>query len=164
MKQKAEIINPNSVDRSDLKITRRSDGSIDVECVNDQPSMTDQTKAVDTDINRIVALYMKTGELPSPKTRGQFADLVGLPTDLLQAHSIILDSQKAFESLDADVRFKFRNDPIELIRFLQDSSNKDEAIKLGLIPAPEVVKPDLHLQELQNINKNLSKKPKNNDD
>jgi len=46
-------------------------------------------------------------------------------------------------SLPSKIRDRFGNDPSQLLSFLADSSNKDEAISLGLVSAPvgvEVVK------------------------
>jgi len=39
--------------------------------------------------------------------------------------------------LPADLRARFDNDPAQLIQFLENSDNKDEAIKLGLVNKPE---------------------------
>jgi hypothetical protein len=37
-----------------------------------------------------------------------------------------------FEDLPAEVRFRFDNKPAELLKFMSDPANADEAIDLGL--------------------------------
>jgi hypothetical protein len=42
-----------------------------------------------------------------------------------------------FEDLPAEVRFKFDNKPAELLKFMSDPANADEAIDLGLFKPSE---------------------------
>ena len=42
-------------------------------------------------------------------------------------------SKRAFESLPSSIRRRFNNDPAELVKFLEDPANREEAEKLGLI-------------------------------
>lgn len=50
--------------------------------INDEPSMTDQSQARDTDINVIVKRYAQTGTAPGAATDPMFEDFSELPTDL----------------------------------------------------------------------------------
>jgi phage internal scaffolding protein len=52
-----------------------------------------------------------------------------------------MDAQYQFDQLPALIRDRFHNDPQEMLAFLNDPNNYDEAIKLGLVnppPAPEI--------------------------
>lgn len=120
--------------RHDQKITKRKDGSLDVASVNSLPSMTDQQWADDCDINNILKKYAQTGELPVSRRQGIYADLseFGDYQNMLES---VLDAQTQFASLPAEVRQRFRNDPHELITFLRDPANRDEAIRLGMVDA-----------------------------
>lgn len=42
-----------------------------------------------------------------------------------------------FEALPSKVRARFGNDPSQMLEFLGDSRNREEAEKLGLVKAPE---------------------------
>ena len=53
----------------------------------------------------------------------------------------VLAAKTEFESLPAQIRARFQNDPAQLIEFLQDENNRPEAEELGLVEkaAAEVV-------------------------
>ena len=72
-------------------------------------------------------------ENPNEMTYGDFTDVVDYETVLQR----VITAQESFDSLPAKVRDRFKNDPANLIEFLNDESNRDEAIKLGLINPPE---------------------------
>lgn len=50
--------------------------------VNNDPTMTEQSQARDTDINVIVGRFLKTGMAPGAPQEPQFGDFSNLPTDL----------------------------------------------------------------------------------
>lgn len=50
---------------------------------------------------------------------------------------VVKNAEDAFNAVPSHVRKRFSNDPGEMIDFLKDPSNKDEAIKLGLVNALE---------------------------
>lgn len=41
---------------------------------------------------------------------GQYMDVVGMPTNLAEAHQVMIDVQRKFNSLSPDIRKKFDND------------------------------------------------------
>lgn len=45
--------------------------------------------------------------------------------------------QQNFEQLPAKIKDRFHNDPAALWRFLQDDTNDEEAVRLGLLKKPE---------------------------
>ena len=108
---------------------------------NDQPSMTIQSAADETDINVMMARYQKTGSFHGstnmPSVRPEFADFADVP-QYHDAMSVILHAHENFAALPAKIRDRFGNDPSQLLAFLADSANKDEAISMGLVNAPVV--------------------------
>lgn len=117
-----------------------------------EPSRTVQAPSGEVDINAIVA-RAKAGEDVSGYVRqGQYLDVSEIPTDLREALDIVKRAETLFMSLDATVRERFGNDPSRMVDFLQDSKNRDEAVKLGLLVVPKV---DDHLETLKSIDKSL---------
>lgn len=60
-------------------------------------SMTDRSHGNETDVNRIVARFTRTGELPPGKGPGQFADVTNLQGDL---DSMIIKGRETAAELD----------------------------------------------------------------
>lgn len=114
----------------------KGNGRIGVKTVNNEPTKTQQQFKDECDINNIIARYEKTGELSHLSGRkGAFTDLSDV-TDYQGMLHTVIQAEEAFMTLPAVVRTRFRNDPGQLLSFLQDPKNKDEAIKLGLIDTP----------------------------
>lgn len=101
-------------------------------------SRTVQHHRESCDIASIVAKYKKTGILPQFRSQtvpGRFDDFSDVQ-DYQQACNRVIAAQQAFSELPVRVRERFSHDPAELLTFLADSSNRDEAIALGLIAVP----------------------------
>jgi len=107
----------------------------------DHPSIskTKQSFAIEADINNIMARAKKTGFLVDPlkplTRKALFGDFSDLP-DFSTMQDRLAKINNEFSHLPADVRLKFENDPSNLIEFLADPANKQDAIKLGLWPKP----------------------------
>jgi len=130
-------------------ITRRPNGSIRVATRNSQPSRTDQQYTEEADINNIMRRYEKTGQLPSRSSKiGIYADVSQLP-DLLTASNIVHDARTKFEALPSKIRERFANDPAQMIKFLQNPQNLEEAQKLGLLSVPQTKNDDLNDDNLK---------------
>lgn len=112
------------------------------------PSKTQQAHAAECDINNIVARYKQTGILPEIARQGVFGDVSNIP-DYQTALNIVEDAEKAFMALPAKVRERFGHNPGELVDFVQDVKNREEAIKLGLI-SPEPLEGGDTPQKTQN--------------
>ncbi len=88
--------------------------------------------------------YNKTGVI-SPeilnKRQAIFADVSDVG-DYQHCKQTIIDADMAFDSLPSHVRTRFHNEPGELLDFCADSSNREEAIELGIIPKPEQLEPE----------------------
>lgn len=94
-----------------------------------------QEFAKDCDINAIVNRYFPKGVPPLDVSymQGSFAD-VSQFGDFAEMRRRMDAAQESFNALPPQVRARFRNSPVELVTFLQDEKNRDEAVKLGLIP------------------------------
>lgn len=96
---------------------------------------TQQEFAEEADINTIVRRFGLTGELPENVRIPQSGDFTGV-TDYHSALNLIREADEGFMELPAELRARFEHDPGRLMAFLEDASNKDEAIKLGLVNKP----------------------------
>lgn len=113
-------------------VETRPNGTKRVALKCETPSMTRQSDKRDTDINYLMQKFQKTGYFP-PIPEG-FARYVEVPeTDYHQAMDTLLDTQQAFSQLPSSVRDRFKNDPSELLAFLDNPENYQEAVELGLM-------------------------------
>lgn len=98
-------------------------------------SLAQQHFKDECDINTILRQFNVTGLLPEAPLSPQYGDFSGIG-DYHSALNAVLAAQDEFLALPAQIRARFDNDAANLIEFLDDSSNLDEAIKLGLVEAP----------------------------
>lgn len=101
-------------------------------------SLTRQEFAEESDINNIMKRYAAGMPIPSGTRPPVFDDFSNVP-DFAQAYEIVQRSTELFQQLPSDIRERFGNDPQLLLAFLQDSRNRDEACKLGLLDKPVAV-------------------------
>jgi phage internal scaffolding protein len=59
----------------------------------------------------------------------------------------VIAAEDEFMRLPADLRARFENDPAQLIEFLENLENKDEAIKLGLVNPPVELSQDVEVPQ-----------------
>lgn len=105
----------------------------------EQPSLTKQSMAAETDINVIMAKYQRTGLISHWMHGGSYEDLTNA-TNYHDAMNMILDAQDAFMQLPARVRKHFGNDPAQLMAAIDDPSRADELRELGILAeVPEPV-------------------------
>lgn len=130
----------------------RPDGSRRVASVNEEPSLTQQSFAEETNINSIMKKYHATGMVTHLNRRkGAYVDLSTVK-DYRSSLQAVIDAQASFMTVPSEIRKRFSNDPQELINFLNDPNNRDEAIKLGLLNSPAKKNDD------SNDDKNADKK------
>ena len=67
--------------------------------LGDNVSMTDKSAGNDTDVNKIVARFSRTGQLPEGQGQGQFADVTHLQGDLAEMLDRGKDAAKELEEL-----------------------------------------------------------------
>jgi len=75
------------------------------------------------------------------RARGSFGDFTSYD-DYHSSLNQIIEAQDAFEALPSSMRKRFGNDPGELLAFLEDPANNEEAVKLGLRQAPPPPPPE----------------------
>lgn len=102
-------------------------------------TIAQQNAEKETNINTIVSRYRKTGVLTSGLTGGRQPMWVDLTSvDYQDMLNLVSDIDQQFATLPARTRGRFRNDPYQLVRFVEDPQNREEAVRLGLlVPTPE---------------------------
>jgi len=95
-------------------------------------SRTQQHFKDETDINNILRQFNITGQLPTKAMSPRYGDFTGIG-DYHSALNQVIAAETEFMTLPAQLRARFDNDPQELIEFLNNPENKDEAMKLGLV-------------------------------
>lgn len=120
--------------------------------------ITKQSEMKSCDINQIVKnpQMMMQAALTAKPYFGDFSE----PEDYHLALDRVLKADTAFSTLPSKLRKRFDNDPAELLKFLADEKNRDEAIQLGLVLPAE--KPDTNskdtLETLKKIDANTRRK------
>ena len=105
----------------------------------DEPSSTIQSAKDECDINLIVA-NAERGMLSASMINqrepryGDFSQI----GDYQSALNQVMAAETMFAELPAEIRRRFDNDPAKLLEFVGDAENRAEAVKLGLVPSPEV--------------------------
>lgn len=95
-------------------------------------SKTQQHFKEKVDIRNIVGQFRRTGQLPLSSASpiyGDFSEIGNYQQCLDRINQVNQD----FMSLPSPVRKRFRNNPQELISFVMNPENRDEAVRLGLI-------------------------------
>lgn len=113
----------------------------------EEPSLAQQHFKEECDINTILQKFNITGLLPETPLSPRYGDFTGI-VDYHSALNAVIAAEDGFMTLPADLRARFLNDPENLINFLNDSSNKEEAIKLGLIDGKLIENEEKIAQEL----------------
>ena len=70
--------------------------------------------------------------LASPSAEPMYGDYSSV-SDFHAAQNLIAEATQTFDLLPASLRKRFDNDPAKLLAFLEDDSNREEAVKLGLV-------------------------------
>ena len=93
---------------------------------------TEQSHKAECDVNEIIKKYDRTGLITHVSSfEAKFGDLTG--HDFQNMQNQVAQARNMFEALPAEIRNRFENDPSQLLTFMEDPSNRDEAIELGLI-------------------------------
>lgn len=114
----------------------------------EDPTLTQQQFREEADINTLVERFHLTGEIPQLTELPSYGDFTGI-FDYQTAMNALVATRETFQSLPAKLRARFHNDPQEFLEFCNDSENRPEALKMGLLkpeatpPADPVAKPDL---------------------
>ncbi len=99
------------------------------------PTQTKQAFGDEVDINHIMKKYSFNQVQPhlqqGPGAYGDFSQVVDFHTAMVA----VSNAETAFMELPAKVRNRFENDPQQLLSFLDDQDNLEEARTLGLVEA-----------------------------
>jgi len=146
----------NEIQKGNKRIYIRPDGSKRVATVNNMPTKTQRHMAAECDVNKIMAKYQKTGTIAFKAARmnGTYQNLSDQKT-YMESLQTVIEARNAFDALPAQTRKRFDHDPSNLLNFLANDKNYDEAVKLGLV---EPKKSDPVVQQLKTLNKTLSSK------
>jgi len=98
----------------------------------EEPSLAQQHFKDECDINNILRQFNITGLLPENSLSPRYGDFSGI-VDYHSALNAVMAAENEFDALPAQLRARFQNDPEQLINFIEDESNREEAINLGLI-------------------------------
>jgi phage internal scaffolding protein len=101
-----------------------------------QPSLTKQSFKSECDVNRIVKQWKSTGLV---KTVGQ-GEFLDLPDEISyhEALNKVIEAQSSFESLPANGRRNFENDPAKFLSHVENATSREDFEKVGLVPPVEV--------------------------
>lgn len=105
-------------------------GSMRLNC---GPGRTKQSMKDETDVNRIVARYAKTGLLTHVNTRSPVYTDVSEARDYREALEQVRRVDEFFVGLPSKIRARFANDPILFMEFMMNPDMKAEAEELGLV-------------------------------
>lgn len=97
------------------------------------PTKTQQQFEEECNINSIVKRYRETGVITHLSQENPLYGDFGDVPDYQSALAIVMDAETKFEALPAFLRKRFDNDPSQMLEFVQDESNYEEAVKLGLL-------------------------------
>lgn len=103
-----------------------------VQLVNEEDSLTKQSFQNECNINSIMKKWERSGVLPHSRSSqpcyGDFSNV----TDFQSALNAVSDAQDVFMQLPAQLRARFDNDPACFLDFVDNPSNMEEMISLGL--------------------------------
>lgn len=160
-------------EQRNYRINPRRDGEIDESFRGDieafEPSRTKQSDAEGADINNIIRKFTADG--------GRFEDLqvqfreddlidVSDAVSYHEAQNIIAQGNSVFHALPPQVRAQFKNDPAEMLKFIDDAPNDpkkvDKLLELGLARKREPA-PETEMDVLKTIRDNIPKPKKTKD-
>lgn len=124
-----------------IRLNLRHKPSIGI--VFEEASKTQQHFKDECDIDRILKKYNETGFLVNPleqRRPAQWGDFSSV-ADYQASMNRLVQVQEAFDALPSRIRERFRNDPMQMLAFLENPDNEKEAVELGLVQArtPEPV-------------------------
>lgn len=102
----------------------------------DTKSKVQQNQKDQADINKIIGRFLGGDMVAGNSAQPMYADISEVPSyHEMQNHIAYADQQ--FMKLPSKLRGRFNNKSANLVNFLLDDKNKEEAIKMGFFNAPE---------------------------
>lgn len=105
-----------------------------LECEDE--SLAQQHMRDECDINNMLERFGVTGLVDAEMRQPMQGDFTGI-TDYRSALDAVIQAEESFMQFDAKTRERFGNNPGNLLDFVLDVNNKDEAIRLGLIKSED---------------------------
>lgn len=93
---------------------------------------TKQEFLAESDINTIISRFQKNGVEPIPNIGGTFGDFSDV-TNYQDAMIKIQEAHEYFDDLPAKTRAYFENDPEQLLLAIEDPSQENKLIELGIL-------------------------------
>ncbi len=119
--------------------------------------LTKQSFKDEVDINKIVDKFNRTGLVTHVKNNpGAFLDVSNVQ-DFHKALNTVNESKRLFMALPAKIRTKFKNNPANMIEFISDKANLEEAEKLGMVEPGTFLKHNPPKKETSKSKKDTSK-------
>lgn len=107
-----------------------------------QPSLTKQSFKDECNINHIMSKYEKTGSIEHVNNhQGSYGDFTHSQSYQESLNQIML-AQNQFDSLPAQIRKQFENDPILFVEYCSNPDNHDNLVKMGLAQAEAIIPGD----------------------
>jgi len=130
-----------------------------------EPSMTKQSFKEECDINTIVKRFESGQAIDHINQAAHLGYFEDLPSglDLQMALEMATKAEQAFMALSADVRARFANDAVQFMAFMDDPSNQEEIIKLGLAKDTRPPPPQKPMQVEVVVPKPIEGSPKSAD-
>lgn len=123
---------PNKTHAWDKKLGRRRVTTL---CAGGR---TKQEFKDECDINQILKQWIKTGQAPYMATPAEYGDF-SVVTDFRESIELVTKTKQQFAALPSHLRDRFGNSPNQMLSFLEDNENMEEAIKLGIVQGPDFV-------------------------
>lgn len=102
---------------------------------SNDPGVTEQSHKDSCDITYILNQHIRMGGIP-PMPENQFYDFTNVP-DYQTALNTVLQIDSLFESLPLDARVAYDHDPVRFMKAVEDPSQRDALIKLGVFKPME---------------------------
>lgn len=105
---------------------------VGLDCGPPESSLTRQEFKDECDINNVLKRFERTGVIDHLNNHtAQYGDFLGYP-GYQESMNAVIAANEAFAGLPSVIRKRFNNDPAAFLEFVQDESNLDEAVKLGI--------------------------------
>ncbi len=102
-----------------------------------QKTKTQQQFKDDNKVSNVVQKFLQTGIAPMVnQTEPKYLDISGLG-DFTEQLNRVTEVTQAFQGMHSSIRARFENKPQNMLHFMEDEKNIEEAIQLGLIPPQE---------------------------
>lgn len=97
-----------------------------------EKTLTQQQFKDEVDVNEIMRRFNVTGQLPVDFKTPQYGDFTGIDS-YESALNAVIAARDSFMELPAHIRDKFNNDPQQLLEFISDNDNYEEARSMGFL-------------------------------